>query len=205
MKLLKITFALFIAMSFMSCASGYKTINPSTLNYLSTSVDKGVTLEYKYELLDKKYKKKELAKGIRLVAIKLTNNTDRDLTFGKDVKLTYDDGTGLYIMENELVFKSLKQSATSYLWYLLLTPLNLYTTENHNGFQTQTSSTPIGLVVGPGLAGGNMIAVGAANKKFKEDLFSNNLNGTIIKKGATSSGLIGIRTDHSHSIKVKVN
>lgn len=204
MKLLKTTFLLSVIVLLTSCASGYKAINPSTLNYLSNSTDKGVTLEYKYELLDKKYRKKEVAKGVRLVAIKLTNNSDKDLTFGKDIKLTYDDGTGVYIMENEKVFSTLKQSATSYLWYLLLTPLNLYTTENQNGFQTQTSSTPIGLVVGPGLAGGNMIAVGSANKKFKQDLLDYNINGKVIKKGETVSGLIGVRSDNAHSIKVNV-
>ncbi len=205
MKLLKITLLLSALVLLSNCASGYKTINPSTLNYISNSTDKGVVLEYKYELLEKKYKKKEVAKGIRLVAVKITNNSNRDLTFGKDVKLTYDDGTGIYIMENEKVFKSLKQSAASYLWYLLLTPMNFYTTKSDNGFQTQTSSTPVGLVVGPGLAGGNMIAVGAANKKFKEDLFSNDIIGTIIKKGESVSGLIGVRADHPHSMKINVN
>ena len=204
MKLLKTTFLLSVIVLLTSCASGYRTINPSTLNYLSNSTDKGVTLEYKYELLDKKYRKKEVAKGVRLIAIKLTNNSNKDLTFGKDIKLTYDDGTGVYIMENEKVFSTLKQSATSYLWYLLLTPLNLYTTENQNGFQTQTSSTPIGLVVGPGLAGGNMIAVGSANKKFEQDLLNYNINGKVIKKGETVSGLIGVRSDNAHSIKVNV-
>lgn len=204
MKLLKTTFLLSVIVLLTSCASGYKAINPSTLNYLSNSTDKGVTLEYKYELLDKKYRKKEVAKGVRLVAIKLTNNSDRDLTFGKEIKLTYDDGTGVYIMENEKVFSILKQSATSYLWYLLLTPLQFVQTENTNGFQTKNNSTPIGLVVGPGLAGGNMIAVGSANKKFQQDLLNYNINGKVIKKGETVSGLIGVRSDNAHSIKVNV-
>lgn len=186
------------------CASGYKAINPNTLNYRSESTDKQVKLEYKYELLDKKYKKKELAKGVRLVAVKITNDSNKDLVFGKDVKLTYDDGSTLYVMENDRVFTSLKQSAASYLWYLLLTPMNLYTTENQNGFQTQTSSTPIGLVIGPGLTAGNMIAVGTANKKFQKDLTTYNLNGMTIKKGETASGLIGIRSDDYNAIKIKV-
>lgn len=205
MKLLKLIFLLAIVAVFSNCASGYKTINPSSLNYRSNSLDKGVLLEYKYELLNKKYRKKEIAKGVKLVAIKITNNSDQDLVFGKDVKLIHDDGTGLYIMDNERVFSSLKQSPASYLWYLLLTPMNLYTSTNQNGFQTQTSSTPIGLVVGPGLAGGNMIAAGSANKKFHQDLLNYNMNGKTIKKGETISGLIGIRSDDYNAIKIKVN
>ncbi len=205
MKLLKSIFLLTIVVVFSNCASGYKTINPKSLNYRSNSLDKGVLLEYKYELLDKKYRKKEIAKGVKLVAIKITNNSDKDLVFGKDVKLVYDDGSGLYIMENERVFSSLKQSPTSYLWYLLLSPLQLIKTESTGGFQTKTSSTPIGLVVGPGLAGGNMIAAGSANKKFKQDLLNYNISGKTIKKGETISGLIGIRSDDYNSIKIKVN
>lgn len=202
MKRIFLLLAITILLS--SCASGYKTINPNTLNYRSNSIDQQVLLEYKYELLDKKYKKKELAKGVRLVAVKISNNSNKDLIFGKDVKLTYDDGSSIYVMENDQVFTSLKQNAASYLWYLLLTPLNLYTTDNTNGFQTETSSTPIGLVIGPGLTVGNMVAVGTANKKFQNDLTTHDLYGMVIKKGQTVSGLIGIRSDDYNSIKIKV-
>jgi hypothetical protein len=204
MNLKKIILSIAIITLFGSCASGYKSINPSALNYMSHSNDKKVKLEYKYELLDKKYKKKELAKGVRLIAIKITNDSDKDLVFGKDIKLTHDDGSQLYIMENEKIFSSLKQNAASYLWYLLLTPMNLYTNKTQNGIQTQTSSTPIGLIVGPGLAGGNMIAASTANKKFQEDLLKHNINGTIIKSGENISGLIGIRSDDFNAIKISV-
>mgnify|MGYP000654558399 CR=1 FL=1 len=54
MKLKEIFLSLAIITLFSSCASGYKTINPNTINYLSTSDDNGVKLEYKYELLNKK-------------------------------------------------------------------------------------------------------------------------------------------------------
>lgn len=205
MRFKKIALLLALVIVCASCASGYKTINPQTINYLSNSEDKGVKLEYKYELLDKKYKKKELAKGVRLIAIKITNNSDSDIVFGEDVRLNYDNGSEIYIMDNDRVFTSLKQSAASYLWYLLLTPTNLYKTESQNGFQTQSSTVPIGLILGPGLAGGNMIAVGTANKKFQNDLKTYNLKGMIIKQGQTASGLIGIRSDDYNSIKIKVN
>ena len=203
MKFVKIALLL-IVVAFSSCASGYKTINPNTLNYISKSTDKGVVLEYKYELLKKKYNKKEISKGIRLIAVKVTNNSDRNLVFGRDIKLVHDNDNNLYIMENETVYSSLKQSPASYLWYLLLTPMNLYTTETRNGFTTQTGSTPIGLVIGPGLAGGNMIAASTANGKFEQDLLEHNINGVTIKKGETISGLIGVRSDDYNAIKIKV-
>jgi hypothetical protein len=200
MKIIKITL-LFIAISTLTnCASGYKMIEPKSINYVSTNETDNVKLEYKYDLLDKKYAKKELKKGVKLVAIKITNNSEKDLMFGRDAKLTYENGTEIFVMENEKVFTSLKQSAASYLWYLLLTPLNLYTAENGQ----QTSSTPIGLIVGPGLAGGNMIAASSANKKFKTEMLEYNINGTLIKKGETKYGLIGIKADSFDSLKLKV-
>jgi hypothetical protein len=100
MKLKRIILSLAIVTLFGSCASGYKTINPTNLSYHSSSSDKSVILQYKYELLDKKYKKKEVARGIRLMAVKITNNSNEDLVFGKDIILTYDDGSKLYIMDN---------------------------------------------------------------------------------------------------------
>ena len=200
MKIIKTTL-LFIAISTLTnCASGYKMIEPKSINYVSTNETDNVKLEYKYDLLDKKYAKKELKKGVKLVAIKITNNSEKDIMFGRDAKLTYENGSEIYVMENEKAFKTLKQSPASYLWYLLLTPMNFYTAENGQ----QTSSTPIGLVVGPGLAGGNMIAAGSANKKFKTEMLGYNINGTLIKKGETKYGLIGIKSDSFDSLKLKI-
>ncbi|MGB2174384.1 MAG: hypothetical protein ACPH4O_06485 [Flavobacteriaceae bacterium] len=205
MKIIKITLLITIALTLTNCASGYKMIEPKAINYISQNENDGVKLEYKYDLLLKKYEKKELKKGVKLVAVKITNNSGKDLMFGRDAKLTYENGTEVYVMENEKAFKTLKQSPASYLWYLLLTPVNLYTTKtNSNGFQEETSSTPIGLVLGPGLAGVNMIAAGSANKKFKEEMLEYNVNGTIIKNGETKYGLIGIKTDSFDSLKLKI-
>ena len=201
MRIIK-TALLCIAISTLTnCASGYKKIEPKSINYVSTNETDNVKLEYKYDLLHKKYSKKEVKKGVKLVAIKITNNSDEDLMFGRDAKLTYENGTEIFVMENEKVFKTLKQSPASYLFYLLLTPLNLYT-YGSNG--EQTSSTPIGVIVGPGLAGGNMIAASSANKKFKTEMLEYDINGTLIKKGETKYGLIGIKADSFDSLKLKI-
>ncbi|WP_127137806.1 hypothetical protein [Flagellimonas oceanensis] len=205
MKFFKTPSLFIIILCLTGCASGYRMIQPKTINYISKNEVDGLTLQYRYELLDKKYEKKEERKGVKLVAIKITNNSDRDVTFGKDVTLAFENDRIVYVMENEKVFKTLKQSPASYLWYLLLTPLNLYTTKtNSYGVPEQTSSTPIGMVLGPGIAGGNMIAAGSANKKFKTELLEYNINGTVIKKGETKYGLIGIRSDSFDALRLRV-
>ena len=152
MRIIKITLLCIVISTLTNCASGYKMIAPKFINYVSTHETDNVKLEYKYDLIDKKYAKKELKKG-ELVAIKITNNSEKDVMFGRDAKLTYENGSEIFVMENKKVFTALKQSPASYLWFLLLTPMNLYTIENGQ----QTSSAPIGLAVGPGLAGGNII------------------------------------------------
>lgn len=205
MKITKIIFLIVAIVSFTSCASRYKLIEPKTINYVSARSNDGVKLEYKYDLLRKKYKKKEEKKGIKLVAIKVTNNTEKDLMFGRDITLHFLNNTQIFILENDEVYKTLKQSPASYLWYLLLTPVNFYTYEtNGYGVQETTNSVPIGLVLGPGLAGGNMIASSSANKKFKTELLDYNIYGTTIKKGETKYGLIGIKTDAFDALKLKL-
>jgi len=199
MRIIKIILVVAVT-TLTSCASGYKMIQPQNIKYVSKNESKEVTLEYKYDLLDKKYAKKEGKKGIKLAAIKITNNSDSDLMFGREIKLAYENGNDVVVMENNKVFKSLKQSTASYLFYLLLTPLN-FTTSSSSG---STSSTPIGLVIGPGIAVGNMIAAGSANKKFKTELFTFNLNGSLIKKGETKYGLIGIKSDSFDALKIKM-
>jgi hypothetical protein len=205
MKIIKIALLFIAIASITGCASGYKMIEPNTINYVSTYENDSVRLDYKYNLLDKKYAKKEVKKGIKLVAVKITNNSDKDLVFGREIKLSYENDSEIYVMDNKKVFKTLKQSPASYLWYLLLTPVNFYTTEtDSNGFQETTSSTPIGLILGPGLAGGNMIAAGSANKKFETEMLDYNINGTTINKGETKYGLIGIKSNSFDAIKFKV-
>ena len=187
-----------------SCASGYKKIQPKTINFASRCENNSIVLEYKYDLLEKKYKKKELNNGLKVIAVKVTNNTSNDLVFGKDIRLTYENGNELNLLETNVVYNTIKQSPASYLWYLLLTPMQFQTTTTNSfGQQTSSSSTPIGLVIGPGLAGGNMIAASSANKNFQNDLTKNDIIGKIIKKGETVYGIVGIRSDNYDTIKVK--
>lgn len=202
-KLLKTGILFLIILSFNSCASGYKTINPQKLNYNSNHGNSGILLEYKYDLLEKKYKKKEAKRGLKLIAVKITNYSEKDIIFGKDIKLTYENGDELIYIENERVFKSLKQRPATYLLYLLLTGMKISSTKISQN-SIETNSIPIGLIVGPGLAGRNIVRSSSANKKFKAELLEFNISNTIIKKGRTVYGLIGIQSNNYDTIKLKV-
>jgi hypothetical protein len=104
------------------------------------------------------------------------------------------------LIENKQVFNTLKQQAGLYILYLLLTPAKLTTSSNG----LETSSTPVGYVLGPGLAGANVLIASSANAKFKEELLKYNIAGTTIKAGATVYGLVGISSTNFEDIKVKV-
>lgn len=202
-KILKISSVVLGISILTSCASGYKKIDPKTINFVSKNIENNILLEYKYDLLQKKYKKKETNNGVKLIAVKITNNTEKDIVFGQDFKLAYENGNVISIIETEQIYKQIKQSVASYLWYLLLTPMQFNTTTASNG-QVQTStSTPIGIFIGPGLAGGNMIAASSANKNFKNELMEFEINGKTIKKGETAYGLIALNSNNYDSIKVK--
>ena len=205
MKLLKIALLLTITLLLNSCASGYKMINPDKLNYNSKSEIQGVRLEYKYNILEKKYAKYESKKGIRLVALKIQNNSEKDLIFDEDLFLVDSRGNHISIYESTRTISLLKQKPASYLWYLLLTPINFYTYDtNSYGGQETTSSTPIGLILGPGLAAGNFITASSANKKLESEILKYDIIGRVIKKGETVHGLIGIISDNYESLNIKM-
>lgn len=200
MKIINILFLQLLILIVVSCASSYNNIAPNFINYQSSSKTDSVSFMYKYDLLDRKYAKKELKKSIKLVAIKIKNSSDEDLTFGKDIILSYQNGNDVIVMENEKVYQELKQTPAYYLFYLLLTPLQFYQTDSNGNIK---SSKPIGLIIGPGIAFGNMIVANSANNKFKTELFRYNLNGTIIPKGETKTGLIGIRSDSFEALELR--
>lgn len=140
-----------------------------------------ILLEYQYKLLEKKYAKKEVKKGLKLIAVKITNYSEKELTFGKDLKLTYKNGDELKYIENESVFKSIKQSSWIYLLHLSSTWVRISNTKiSQNSFETK--SIPIGLIVGPWLPSRNVIRSIMANKQFKTKLLEYNTSNTIIKK-----------------------
>lgn len=194
------TTALLFIFFITGCASSYQMINPQTLNYLSNCTDKSVTIDYKYNLLKDKYAKKEIQNGLKVLAIKVTNNSGRDLVFGKDIKLVYGNGNEITIIETDQVFQLLKQHPASYLWYLLLTPARFTTSSNGQ----QTNSIPIGYALGPGITAGNMIAASSANDSFKKELIKYNIIGTTIKSGDIVYSLVGINSNSFENIKVKV-
>jgi len=191
-----------IVIFFGGCAASYRPINPPLLNYTAHDSKDGIGLSYKYDVLiergNKRYAKKEDKKGIRLIAVKVTNNTDTTINVGRDV-VFYSEQNQMFLMEPMAIKNSIKQITPSYLPYLLLTFVNFYVT---NGSTTQTY--PIGLILGPGITIGNMAVAGTANTKMLNELMQYYILNRDIKKGETVYGIIGVRDMGYNPISVRL-
>ncbi|MBX2840138.1 MAG: hypothetical protein KTR26_00090 [Flammeovirgaceae bacterium] len=122
------------------------------------------------------------------------NNSTENIIFGKDY-IVYSGNRPITLLETNFIHAQLKQGVPIYLLYLLLTPMQFIST---NG-----ESTPIGLVIGPGITLGNMIGAGSANSNFKKELENNLLNNKEIKSGETVYGLIGIVDNGYNQLTLK--
>lgn len=179
-----------------ACAASYKPIKPPTVSYNSHDLQDGVEFSYKYDVLresgNNKYAKKETKKGIKLVAVKITNNTVSELIIGRDIAF-YSGQSQIFPMEPLVIKQSIKQIVPGYLFYLLLTPVNLTVTKTSSNGHNDTEMYPVGLGLGPAITFGNMLVAGSANKNMLNELMEFNILNRDIQPGETVYGIIGIR------------
>jgi len=194
-------FSIIIAALCSSCASSYKAINPSQLNYPESSPD--ANFSYKYNVLkqanNKKLAKKEDKTDIKIVAVKIVNNTGYTLKYGLNYKI-YSGNQVVDILPTSEVAPFIKETVPAYLLYLLLTPARL----NVSSESGKSSSTPIGYVLGPGLAAINMGIAAGANKKFKNEMDTYSPIDREINNGETFYGLIGIKIADYAPLSLKI-
>jgi hypothetical protein len=182
-KLPNLIFIVIICM-LSSCAASYKRINPGNLKYpyLADS-----TFSYQYNVLqragNRKLSKKEAKSHMRVVAVKIVNNTGQTLEYRKNFRL-YSGNNEVSLLSPVVASAGIKQMAGFHLFYLFLTPMQLEVGES--------GSIPIGLVLGPGIALGNMFVASGANKRFREELLDNDLENRAIAPGESFYGLITI-------------
>lgn len=199
-------FAVILAVFFLfnGCAGIYKDINPPVLHYYNSDVSDGIGFSYKYDVLTERgnmrYAKKERRKGVKLVAVKITNNYDTTLNIGRDI--IFFSGNDQVTIINPYVVQSLiKQSAVGYLFYLLLTPLQFNTIDQNGRIM---ESYNVGLVMGPGITLINMFTAGNANARLGRELAKYNVMNRDIQSGETIYGLIGIMDTGFNPLSVKL-
>jgi hypothetical protein len=183
-----------------SCAARYRAINPSAISYPKLEGDS--TFTYKYNVLrqagNRKLAKKENKQNVRIVAIKLTNNTGHTLKYGQNCKI-YSGSSEAFLLDPLAANKVIKQTVPTYLLYLLLTPmrLNIDNGDDHKSY-------PIGYVIGPAITAGNVAVAATANKRFRQELINHDVLHREINNGETFYGLIAIRDNGFMPLTLKL-
>ncbi|MCU0429954.1 MAG: hypothetical protein MUF42_08260 [Cytophagaceae bacterium] len=185
----------------VSCAESYTSISPSKVRYAALPVkDTSVVLQYCYEVLhdanNKKHARKEQKFNVNMVAIKITNNTDAVVKVS-DLDFFCGDNK-VNPLSPEMTKKVLRQKGEFHLFYLGLTPMTLY-----NG--ATNTATPIGFVIGPGLALLNMGMAHAANMNMLRNLKKYSIENKEIGPGTSLYGLIGIPGRRGDPLHIRLN
>lgn len=185
---------LLIVLLFSNCASYYRVVNPDKINFppASNTVER-IDLTYRYDVLkdagNKKYVNSEHNKNVRIIAVKLTNNTDTTINISNDI--TFFCGSTKVRLLSPLETKTkIQQSWYAYGLYVVPCLITL---------------APLDIIVFGGIGVGNMIVAGNANKKLLSELIMYDITNKELKKGESTVGLIGIETTYSDPITVKLN
>ena len=176
------------AVVFSGCASIYTPIAPSTLIYNAEQSADSIAFGYRYDVLsfrgNKKYAKREPKNLVRVVALKIENNSPETLKLGENFFI-YAGPNVVQPMEPAMVHKQLKQGVAIYLLYSLIWL-------NRTECQGDDCQTKAIIPIGVPITIGNMIAAGSSNKRFHEELIQYDLNTKAIEPGKTVYALIGV-------------
>jgi hypothetical protein len=202
-KTLFIVMTIALVLILSGCASSYKPINPMALNFDTKQESENIEFKYSYNVLqqagNKKYTKKEVLNNIKIVGVKITNKTDKEISVSDDLEF-YAGEKVINLVAPEKYVKTLNQSVGAHFFYLLLTPLKLVS----SGSNGKVSELPIGFALGPGLTLINAATAGSANKGLSEELTTNNILGKTIAAGEELHGLIAIRDIGFQPLSVKL-
>jgi len=183
-----------ISLLLTSCAGAYHPIKPGILSYNAHNNLDQIDFSYKYgvnqERQNKKYAKKEIKKGVSVIAVQIKNNTNKPIVIKDNISF-YANNQRVYPLEPLALKSMLKQQGGYYLFYLLFTPMTFTTFDGNGNVQ---SSYPYGLVLGPALAFGNLIGASTANKTMINEFSKENIITKTIEPGEKVSGLMAIKT-----------
>jgi hypothetical protein len=183
----------------VSCASSYKPIIPDRLSFPSSTEAAGVKMSYHYNVLDftrnKRYAKKEPIKGVRVLAVELTNETGKPLIFNEDIQL-YAGDTRAELLPPDVIKKELRQQGG---WYMFWSLLWVVITKCDDG-DCSVVPLPIGALIGVI----NLGKANGANNGLLMQLSRHDLRNKIIPPGETVYGLVGIRTLRQDPLSVKL-
>ena len=192
-------------LSLGSCAASYTPIRPERINTYSVPmqrepVEVGSQIDaLKARGAKKRYAKKEAKDRYHVTALRITNNTELVLTYGRDVILM-SGSTQVTPVAPAIAASDMKQGVFIYLLYLLLNPtVGSRADFNPNTRQTTTTGGTV-IPLGPFIAAGNILGASLANKNFRRNLEDNDPANRTINPGATIYGIVTLRDVEASSL-----
>jgi hypothetical protein len=187
------------------CAGTYSLIRPQRITSYTQAQSAGpVALAYQFDALryggrNKKYTKKEMKRGYHVVAVKVTNNSDRNVDFSRDLNLLYGDRP-VTPVPAAIAARDLRQGVPIYLLYLLANVTVGGTTDPRTGQTTGGTFLPTGILI----SGANMIAAGSANGNLRKEFTAYDLTNRTLKPGETAYGILSLRETAVAPLRVEL-
>ena len=187
------------------CAGSYTAIKPDRIaTYTSVPTSGPVALAYQFDALrlhggNKKYIKREMRNGYHVTAVRVTNNSEREINFSRDLTLLYGDRPVVPVA-GTIAAHDLRQGVAIYLLYMLLNVQVGGTRDIQTGVTTGGTFLP----TGPFIAGGNMLGAAGANGNLRREFEANDLTNRTIKPGETVYGIMSLRETSVSPIRVEL-
>lgn len=195
----RITYLTALLILFSSCASKYNPITIDNLNYRTDK--KGSDIEYAVntnvlmEFDNNKYANKALKKDVSIIAIELTNHTDKTLDLDRDLQFLSGNNP-INPVDMEVAHSLIKQPAGLYwLWGLLWASFS--SCDNND---CSYIPIPIGLLIG----GINSSKANKANGFFLDKLTQDDLLQKEVKSGETVRGLLCIKRNEMIGLSIQL-
>jgi hypothetical protein len=189
-------FYLLVFLVITGCASFYRSIDPQNFSYEHPVVNNCLKYDYQYDILasskNRKLSNKELRHDLRVVGVELTNLTDHDIIFSKDIKVFMGESPIMPVIPG-IVKARIHQVAPWYLFYCLGVVQFTKTDEENS----TTYVIPLGIPI----AIANMIVASSANQKFMKDLIRYDLSKKVIRSGETVYGIVSFNAKGSEPLR----
>jgi hypothetical protein len=187
-----------LALSFLlaGCASTFKPVNRQGLLYKSSTLSPEIEFAYSRNAMrdsrNSKYDRTALSSRTDIVAVKFQNKTDHPLSVKDD--LTYFIGSKVVEpAEAATAIVHVRQKPAKYCLFLLMAPANIYgssTSCTDGECHSSLAFIPIGIIIGPVLAGINAAIASSANDGFRKEIQEHDLWGKTLAPGDSASGYL---------------
>ena len=213
-------FLLFLiaAVYLSSCAGTYQASNPGSFNYKTVQVNEEQKISYAYifDIFEKrgfhKYARKEKHKGVNMVAVKITNNSEQTIDLTPDHFSVASTGMQTLLYAPDEFYKIIRQQKGFYFFWLIGNPTftttsggGTITGNSYSGYYYTPPTTHVyGIPLGTGLAFLNFFIAKHANKVLKADLKQNQLIGKSVEPGGSAYGYIYMQKPPDRNITISL-